>query len=370
MAQSNKNITDIDWGFITETIKNEKCILFIGPELFKNENNSTLEEQMSEYLNVGKNPDIQNFYKKDGLFSFTSGTKKTKSYYKIKKFYSQPFPKSEAIFKDLAKIPFHFIISITPDKKCYETFESLGLKSKFHFYWKKQKVDNIIGKPTIKNPIIYNMFGCIDRQDSMVFTYDDLFDYFESIFQENSMPEKLKINLKEAHNFIFLGLDFEKWYMQILLRVLYLHNDKYEFMRYAANQQVNDKLKAFCYQQFKIEFVPTQIEDFVNELYEECEKIGLLRQKEEKQISVIEQYKSWLAQNRIEDVLNGIKEFLENLGEIGEDLIQRVFLLTSRYKDLNRSMGLGILEQRDIQLETNKIRLSLIEILKEAKEFE
>jgi len=311
----------IDWEFITETIKNEKCILFIGPELFKDENGLTLEEQMSKYLDVGNNEDIQKFYKDDGLFFFTSGTQKTKSYYKIKKFYNQAFPQSKVIFEKLAKIPFHFIISITPDKKYFETFESLGFNSRFEFYWKKQNADTSINRPSIKNPIIYNMFGSIDKQESMVLTQDDLFDYFESIFQEDSMPKKLKLSLQGADNFIFLGIDFEKWYMQLLLRILYLHNDKYEFMRYAANQKTSDELKAFCYQHFKIEFIPTKIDEFVNELHNQCEKVGLIRKQEEKQSSVIEQFKNWLAQDRIEDVLKGIKEFLDNLEEVGKDLM-------------------------------------------------
>lgn len=369
---TTKNITNIDWGFITETIKNEKCVLFIGPELFKDEKNLTLEEQLYLYLDVDNNPDIQSFYKEDGLFLFTSGTKKTKSYYKIKKFYNQKFPYSKAIFEKLAKIPFHFIVSITPDKKCFNTFKSLGYKSKFSFYWKKQKADNSILRPSAKNPIIYNMFGAIDKQDSMILTHNDLFDYFESIFQENSMPEKLKLDIKEAHNFIFLGLDFEKWYMQILLRVLYLHNDKFEFMRYAANQKISDKLKVFCYQQFKIEFVPNQIKEFVDELYLQCEKMGLLRQEEQEQEqnSLIEKFKNWLAQDRIEDVLIEIKYFLESLDDTRNDLMDDVILLTNRHRRLIRKINLGVLNSSEIGIEGNKIRLSLLEILKEAKELE
>lgn len=365
-----ENITKIDWGFITETIKNEKCILFIGPELFKDENELTLEEQMFDYLDVDNNPDIQNFYKEDGFFLFTSGTKKTKSYYKIKKFYNRSCPKSQVIFEKLAKIPFHFVISITPDTKCYEAFDSDGYKSRFDFYWKKQKADNAISKPTSKSPIIYNMFGSIDSQDSMILTHDDLFDYFESIFQENSMPEKLKLNIKEAHNFIFLGLDFEKWYMQILLRILYLHNDKYEFMRYAANQKVSEELKAFCYQQFKIEFVPNQINEFVDELYEECEKIGLLRKQELKKGSLIEQFRNMLAQDKIDEVLDGIKCFLEGLGELGKELLDDAILLTNRHRRLNRKINQGVMDTKDIETQSNKIRLSLIELLTEAKDFE
>ena len=367
---SNNTIADIDWGFITETIKNEKCILFLGPELFRDKNGFSLEEQMSNHLDIGNNPDIQSFYKEEGLFLFTSGIKKTKSYYKIKRFYNQDFREFENILKKLARIPFHFIISITPDKKCSETFATLGFKSRFAFYWKKQSTSTSFGKPTTKNPVIYNIFGSIDRQDSMVLTHDDLFEYFESIFKENSMPEKLKLNLKEAHNFIFLGLNFDKWYMQILLRVLYLHNDKYEFMRYAANQQVSEEMKAFCYQQFKIEFIPTQLNEFVNELYRQCEKVGLIRQQEENLHSAIDQLKSWLAQDKVEDVLTGIGLYLDNFGELAKDLRDDVILLTNRHRRLNRKINLGVMDSKDIELESNKIRLSLIELLKEAGELE
>ena len=368
--ESKQNITSIDWGFITDTIKDEKCILFVGPEIFKDENESTLEEQMFKFLDVENNSDIQNFYKEDGLFLFTSGTKKTKSYYRIKKFYNQNFPKTQQMFQKLAKIPFHFIISITPDNKYQQAFESLGYKSRFSYYWKKQKADNSISRPTSKSPILYNMFGTVDRQDSMILTHDDLFDYFESIFQENSMPEKLKLNIKEAHNFIFLGLDYEKWYMQILLRILYLHNDKYGFMRYAANQKISEELKSFCFQQFKIEFVPDKINEFVDELYNQCEKIGLLRTQEAKQSSLIEQLKNMLAQDRIDEVLKGVKDFLEKLGESGKELLDDVILLINRNRRLNRKINLGVMDSRDIETESNKIRLSIIELLKEAKDFE
>ena len=359
----NKNIHNIDWSFITETIRNEKCILFIGGELFRDENNLTLEDQLFDYLNVNTNPDIQNFYKKDGLFLFTSGTKKTKSYYKIKQFYNQKFPILNDILDKLTLIPFHFIISITPDKKCYDRLKKHGFNSRFDFYWKKNKAKNI-NIPTIKNPVIYNMFGSVERQDSMILTHDDLFDYFESIFQENSMPEKLKLNLREAHNFIFLGLDFEKWYMQILLRILYLHNDKFEFMRYAANQKMSKELKAFCFEQFKIEFVPTQIKEFVDNLYFECKKVGLLRNIEKKQSSIIRNLKKLLAQDRISEVFKAFKHFLENLGDTGQELLDDTFVLSSRFRRLKRKINLGIIDTRDIETENNKIRLSLIELFK------
>ena len=363
-------IEAIDWDFILATIKNEKCILFIGPEIFKNEQGVSLENQIADFIEVGTNKDIQSFYPKEGLFLFTSGTKKTKSYYKLKSFYKQEFSTPSSIYSQLAKIPFHFIISITPDDLCYQTFEKSGVKINQEFYWKKQPSNNTIRKPTKNNPLIYNMFGSIEQQESMVLTHDDLFDYFESIFQENSIPEKLKLNIRSADNFIFLGLDFEKWYMQLLLRILYLHNEQYEFMRYAANQEVTEDLQTFCYQQFKIEFIPSEINGFVNELYKKCEADGLIRTGEQQEESTIERFTNWLSADKLEDVFNGFRSFLEDLGEQAIDLLDDLKLLNSKHRRLQRKILQDIIREEDATIESNKIRVSLMDLLKEARAFE
>ena len=363
-------IDGIDWDFILETIKNEKCILFIGPEIFKNDQGHSLEDQVADYIKVGTNSDIQSFYPKDGLFLFTSGTKKTKSYYKLKSFFNQDFQQASNIYNKLAQIPFHFIISITPDNLCYNTFQKEGMKINQDFYWKKQPSNTNLKTPNRKNPLIYNMFGSIEQQESMVLTHDDLFDYFESIFKENSMPEKLKLNIKNADNFIFLGLDFEKWYMQLLLRILYLHNDQYEFMRYAANQHIDEKIKTFCFQQFKIEFIPSKINGFVDSLYEKCVSRDLIRTKGEQQESPIEQFTNWLSADKVDEALQGFKAFLEDLGEKGMELLEDLTLLISKHRRLQRKVNEDIIRVDDATIEDNKIRRSLLDLLKEARAFE
>lgn len=364
------NHSDIDWDFIIETIKDEKCILFIGPEIFRDRAGRSLDEQLGEFLDATHTPDIQTYYQQDGLFLFTSGAKKTTSYYKIKSFYHQSFPSAEALFSKLAKIPFHFIISITPDSKCVEVLEREGVPVKFDFYWKKQPAGDTVKTPVAKAPLVYNMFGSVSRQESMVLTHDDLFEYFESIFQENNMPEKLKLNIKNADNFIFLGLDFEKWYMQLLLRILYLHNEKYEFMRYAANQQISDQLKTFCFQQFKIEFVSKKIDDFVEDLAQRCAAAGLVREHKEQNISVTEQLLKWLSEDRTDEVFEEFTTFLESHGDSGKELLDDLILLANRHKRLQRKQNLQVVDSREAELESNKIRLSLLELINEAKSLE
>lgn len=361
---------NIDWDFILETIKAEKCILFIGPELYRDEAGRPLDEQLGDFLEVPHNPDIQAWYGHDGLFLFTSGAKKTTSYYKIKNFYNRPFPKAEALLEKLAAIPFHLIISILPDNKLAEAFQRTETPVNTGFYWKKQPADQAVRSPSAGTPLVYNLFGSVDRQESMVLTHDDLFEYFESVFQENSMPEKLKLNIKNAHNFIFLGLDFEKWYMQLLLRILYMHNEKYEFMRYAANQRISDELKTFCFQQFRIEFVADRIDAFIGELARRCAAAGMAREKREKRGSLMESLVKLLEKDRLEEVFTQLATFLEKVGEAGESLADDLLLLSNRHKRLERKLRQGVLVAADAGVETNQIRLSLLELLKEAKTLE
>lgn len=365
-----KSTSNIEWDFITDTIKNEKCILFLGPEIFKNEVGQSLEEQMAEYLKVAENPDIQHFYPQDGLFLFTSGTKKTKSYYKIKKFYQQEFPQATEILRKIAHIPFHLIVSITPDHRCEAIFREEGFEVDAHYYWKKQVAEAKVKTPTASKPIVYNMLGSVERQETMVLTHDDLYDYFESIFQEQSMPEKIKLSIKNADNLIFLGIDFEKWYMQLLLRILYLHLDKYEFMRYAANQTVSDEMKTFCFQQFKMEFIPKKMNVFLNELHTHCQKENLVRIKGEKQNSPIEQWRKMIAYNKIKQVFEQVEDFLEKLGEKGEELLDELAKMSNRYNRLQRKIRNNVIGHEQAEVSQAQITESLFSLLNEAASLE
>ena len=367
--ETSPDITAIDWDFIEETIQNEKCILFIGPEIFSAPGKENIETQLVQYLGIPDNPDIQTYYQHDGLFLFTSRARKTKTFYKIKSFYNQEFPYAEKIMEKIARIPFHFIIHMMPDHSLSKVFNKHSIKHDFEFYWKKHAPDPKIKTPTRNNPLIYNLLGNMDLQESMVLTHDDLFTYFESIFSGHSMPEKLKRIIKEADNFIFLGIPFAKWYMQLLLRILYIHND-FDFVRYAANQAVDEEIKTFCLEQFKIEFVPERIEEFVEELYERFEAKGALRTGAEEEVSPVEEFMEWLAQDKIEEIFTALMDFLENLGERGYDLLDSTILLSNKYSRLMKRSMQGIIREEEASVQSNKIRNDLLNLLHQVKELE
>lgn len=154
----------------------------------------------------------------------------------MKRFFKQTNQfQSNAILSKLAPIPFHFIISLNPTNYLADTFDTLNFKHRFDFYWKKN-AGAVLEVPSKNKPLIYNLLGTVERPESLVLTHKNLYDYFESVFQGSMLSEKLKFHLlSETPKVIFLGLPFEKWYMQMLLRILYLHKNE-ELIKYAAGQ--------------------------------------------------------------------------------------------------------------------------------------
>lgn len=361
--------SDIDWEFTLDTIQEGKCILFLGPELYTSASGKKLDEALLEFLQYPDNNDILNYYPADDLFLFKNKGAQTKTYYKIKNFYQQSFPETEKLLEKIAQIPFELIISVTPDNKLNKVYDRLNFKNKSDFYWRNHSSTTKVKLPSKDSPLVYNLFGTTEMQESMVLTHNDLYDFFNSIFGERSMPKELKHVIQKAHNLIFLGIPFNKWYLQLLLRILSLHNDG-DFMRYAANQSIDADMESLCDQQFSIKFLPENVGGFVNELYSHCEKKGMLKEVTSGKKSLSEVILNLVSNDKIDQALTQLKEFLENLGEFGEDLIDDVILLINRHKRLNKRKLQGIIDFKDAELESNKIRKSILDVLNEAKALE
>ena len=360
----------VDWDVIIQTIKDEKCILCLGPEIYRDQDGKMLEDQMVEFLQVEQNSDIRNFYPQEGVFLFNSEEGRTHIYYKLRRFFENSFSEAEKILEKVAQIPFHFVINLTPDKKLEAAFQDQDLACKADFYWKNRTLTTGAKVPTKKSPLIYNLFGSIEERDSLVLTYQDLFDYFDSILGNRSMPQELKNVISETDNFIFLGIQFERWYMQLLLRVLAKYTKKDSFLRYAAGPQVAEKIKVFCQQQFRIHFVEDHATSFIDRLHHEMGKRDLLRKAGEKQESVLRKIAKLIAKAELQQAITEFKIFLEELGDTAEDLIDDLSVQESRFSRLKRRLQNSSIDERDAEVRQNQIVEAVLEILNQAKAFE
>jgi hypothetical protein len=314
---------EVDWDFIVDTIANGKCVLLLGPEICVTKEGLPFEQALLDYLNIKQNENIVAYYDGDGLFLFKDAISKTRIYYRIKECYNKNF--QDNIYKKIVRLPFHLMISITPDLFVKEILE----------------------------------------EESLILTHDDFFDFLLAILGGKDIPNELKNSLRLADNFIFLGFKFDKWYVQLLLRLLNLHKKNYKFARYASSQEVSSDIKHLCVDQFRIQFIEDNIENFVDQLFKRCKDEGLLREIDKSEKAVSQMVEEYIECDDIDKALLRLKVFLDKKGEA--DLGDEVTLLMGRHNRLKRKISLQIVDEKEAAVEENKIKVSLIEINREIK---
>ena len=214
----------------------------------------------------------------------------------------------ESVLK-LARIPFHVYLTVSPGLFLPKAFQQQSFNYQFDFANKSAHEPSKIKLPNVEQPLIYNLFGCIEEEESLILTHDDLYAYFKSVFERRSMPNILREALEKVNCFIFLGLPFDKWYMQMLLRELGIHKSSDDFIRYAARQSLSDEVMTFCYEQFTINFVDHHIEDFIDLLYNHCHKNGITRVASDE--SPKEKIRQWISNNQTEKAIDYLLTLLK-----------------------------------------------------------
>lgn len=340
---------------IYDSIIEDKCVLVLGPNFYADTEKGTHQARLLKFFEE-KEVAYQRYYADEGFFLFKEDYERTHAWRKIKNFYNNIQP-DEQLHK-IVQIPFHIYLTVTPDKLLSQTFENLKYQAPQIAHYKKGTDPQEITEPTANNPLIYNAFGILDDNESIILTHDDLYDYFKSIFSRRSMPEKVRTTLNDAENIIFLGVPFQKWYMHLLLREFGAHENK-KIIRFAADQATSDEIRTFCYQQFKIHFIEQNITDFVNELYDKFEEKQALRNNsispEDKRI---QDMKDLVRQDKIKEVIAMINNYA-----VGTELENEIIGLESRYTDYESRSLRGELSEEYRRTEMAQIRTAILALI-------
>ncbi len=348
----------IDWDFLLAQIRDEKCLLIVGHEIFSDAQGETVQSRLIKYLDLSTNPHIKRYYSGEDFYLFDHKSHRTQFCHQIKKFYRGERPGELPSL--LADIPFHVFLTVTPDLMLPEVFQAKNYPFQHGFY-KKNTDPQAIRPPSAKNPLIYNLFGCVENEESLVLSHDDLYDYFKSIFARRSMPTELKDELREIRNLLFVGVPFDKWYLQILLRELEIHNQNYAFTRFATNQSVSSELSTFCFEQFQIQFVDKNVEDFIRELHRRCatDPDISFRKSAGPTASIYALVQQKISTGDTEGAIELLTDFLD-----GSPLQDATDKLAGRFGRLKKRRIAGILSQEEIRLEENRINDDLLELVK------
>ncbi len=364
-------IKNIFWEDILDTLQEEKCVLFLGQSAYKGINNNSFQKSLMEWLDIG-NPDhpLIRLYNPDGFYLFKKRRFKRKVIARMKEFYNQPFPNTEKEFIKLAQIPFSMIFLMTPDNILTRTFDRIGFDYSSDFYFRHRKATDHFSKPISSKPLIYNLLGNIEEPESLILTHNDFFDYLDSIFKGNSMNDELKYELENAERYIFLGLPYEKWYFQLLLRVLSLHSDKLkEIERLALKEFENPDLHELYTQEFKIEFIPTEITSFIDTLYQKCKNEDLLKRLPLKSSKIDDidfnpqEIRNLIGEAKTIDAMEKLSSYFKRTKAINQKSVNDLLVLRNRYNILRQRELRGTIYPQDFGVENNQIIEQLLELI-------
>lgn len=359
------NLTPFEWDAIVQGIKDQQCIVCIGPGLFTLSDNSNEQaEQLSAYLRQHQEL-LKIRVQNNGWFHLQPGGSDGPAYQAIRSFYKKIEPDSKELLEMLTRLKFHFLLSLTPDLHLRQAFEGQQLPYRFDAYVRNMP-DRNTEAPTAELPMVYNLLGEINNRNSLVLTFDDFYDYLESVFKGNSMSNMLKNNILDAQYFLFIGIPFDQWFVHLFMRILRQHKEPRT--RFATGLKLSKEELESTAEQYNIKFIDSDITAFVNELYQRCEQEDLVKTPESSEAKsddnafFNELYKA-LSNNEFERISGKLKEVLRGVGETGKPYLIQVIQLAGRFNELKEHESLGIINYDKQMEETNKIRKAYIDLI-------
>ncbi|MFZ4477222.1 MAG: SIR2 family protein [Saprospiraceae bacterium] len=378
------------WDSILQSIKDKKCVLFTGPQLVEFEYNTSDGVSLAPARTLVKSrleehPEINMYYyEMDELFLFEEEDHHNEARSTLKR-YLNNLRLNGDLFRQIMKIDFPFIINFSPYLNPSVNFPKIDIPYPFDYqYYHKSPNKNPVRTGLNNDLWIYDLFGNLfEDESSIVLTYNDLFDYIRSVLGAKDFPLEFKRKLAEANYFLFLGFSFEKWYVQLLIRLLREicngnERDRSSIWRAVKNAQKdqvdpsNFTATTLLYKkELNLKFI-TEIEsakDFIAKLYNECEMEHLLRHEtnhENYPTSFYNELSVLLGESKIEEVVEKIFGFFDGKDDgISDEIIlhkSRLVRLNTRYKQ-------GVLEEKDYSLEIAKITIGLQSIIKKVKDY-
>lgn len=377
LTQNDKNrLENVDWEDILDTLAAQKCVLFLGSGAYQSPDENDIEEALCKWLDSSNpnHPEIR-LFNPDGFYLFRKNIFKRRVIASIKEFYNQQFNKTESDFAKIAQIPFSMIVTLSFDNILTRVFDQLGFEYQSDFYSKERKISKKFEKPTRNKPLIYNLLGNIEDPDSLILTHSDFYNYLQSEFESKVLKNELIEEIEKAERFIFLGLPYEKWYFQILLRILSIDSDKLKEIERTALKEFEDpRLQEIYTREFKLDFIPTNTESFIDKLFQYAGNKGIL--KPLPQIDLADANSRILSLNDIRELVGNadvahamhyLKVFIDQRKVRSSKISNDLVVLRNRLNLLKLREIRGTIDSRDLSQEWNLIVEGLLELINQAE---
>lgn len=265
---------------IIDAIKENKCVLILGPEIceinseiFKGVKPKDFDESLrlayDYYINheleegreknkVKGNPIQFNEYSfvKENLLTYPLELRSENHLYEFSEWFFSQMVNWKEPFSQIAQLPFSLILSLLPDehleKIMYETNKDAVLVSSYSRFNEppKEPIDRV---PIVRKTVLYKLLGNLSTRDS-VFTFEHWFDFiFKIIRGEPELPEGVLSLLRSAKMIVFVGVRVEKWYIQMLIRLL-LKSGRMDANKFAFVNVKEERVEDLAEERFDITY--------------------------------------------------------------------------------------------------------------------
>ena len=383
-----------DWDALIDPIQTDKCILMLGPgaageeaggrfmpltEILANELAETSQiKEMTESLRVSI--DTSNLAQVSLYYEMKTKKRvrpKVEDFYRARQNQTSPF------HENLAGLPFHLAITSTPDDMFYNAVKKVNKHPvKAHYDFKGDKKDLItVGTPSA--PLVFYLYGTIEKPNSLVLTENDFLDFLVNIASGNPpLPQNLLSELRDKEkSFLFLGFGFRRWYLRILLHILKVESKKYSSFaleKFDVNQ-LRDTIYFFSESDYKIHICNAELIGFTKELKDRYERISpatvpkpqlrdaptifICHASEDKEYAANlykllegEGFKPWLDKENLRGGILWDNEIQKTIGEIDYFIVlQSKALVEKNIGYVNKEINLALDRQLEFRPGTNFI---------------
>jgi hypothetical protein len=275
-----------DWAKLCLAIEQNTLVLVIGPWL------STLPSADGSFLSMpealalhfakeldeGRKPsDITDLTTVAGLLVRDKGRATLEV--AVNNFFQKPLPVND-LQEMLAQLPFKIIINASRDKQICAALDRFNVKFREEIYHFKQPRDFVYTASDARI-FVYHLFGAVDCKDdksghtnktlsSLVMTGADQVEFVKQVVQtERKIPNTLLAELNDTKTYLFLGFNFDDWYLRLLLYGLGL-SDRVDAMPswalHAGESELSYSSNVFFTSRYKLNFLEISESDFVYEL--------------------------------------------------------------------------------------------------------
>ncbi|MEN2284198.1 toll/interleukin-1 receptor domain-containing protein [Algoriphagus sp. SE2] len=277
---------------IVKKISEEKCLVILGPELLY-ENGESINSKLFKFLHDAHGDQVK-YYPEDEMFKFDNSLPIVAIEDDIAEFYNQLEPNE--LYKKIAEVPFTTIINTAQDRTLNKAFEEKNIPFDYEYYRKEEAQPEYTRK---NKTLIYNIFGDYSKINSIILTFDNLFDYLFSIIGDYEL--NIKSELRRATSVLFIGFNFDKWYFKLLLRLIKINENKLLH----SHDITQENYKSFYSEEFKVAFFgSSSAEEIISEIHNQAVEKGLIISKPEIFVSY-----AWGGES--EEIVNKLDEVLE-----------------------------------------------------------